>query len=171
MKFTDKKPSQTHQRENIQRAHVVSTSDVPEGHDPRIVIQPVGRSSPRRARMLHTNSRDQHLPEEGSLVEYITSSSDEAYVIGVSAMEHDGYSPDERVVSHPTEDSLIHFDEKGDIHIITSDGTSVTVSDGSVIVNNGDTPVVTDIDVTTGSVDGTTVVTNIEKITDDSILV
>ena len=172
MRYNRNPTTQSHKERStatVRRAFVSSVPTIPSGNIPVIKIVPNGMSNDIPAEVILPTSNDKLLPSEGDEVYFLERGGDMAVVLGVVPREHDDYGQDERMVHHPTEDAYVHFDEDGDIHVHTED-TDVTFSDGTIQINDGDEPVVTDVETSTDTVDGTTVVTSVDTVTDDSIL-
>jgi len=74
----------------------------------------------------------------------------------------------EQVVANTPESQVWISDE---ITAETEETTVKITESGEVIINDGNDPVVTDVNTTTGSIDGTTVVTSVSTVTSDSLFV
>lgn len=158
------KRKQDQHRRPLERGFVTSVAELASGVEPYVELEP--HQSPRTtARVPQPTRGDRRLPAEGDEVYFTRRGDDVAVILGIVATDHDGYAT-ERRIDHRHSDAHITIDADGRITAVAADGTSITVDGGTLQVNDGATPVVTDIETST---DGDGHVTSVTPVTNDSL--
>ncbi len=173
--------SQTEQHARVEQGVVLSTAETNSKLSPHTVKVYTATQGQFEAEVLLSAGGDFYLPPVDSMVmvQYLVDNT--PVVIGSEYIDvsHLSSRPagGERIIGHPLSDSHIFFDTNGNITISGDDSTnvniditggmSVDIGGGSLSINGGSTPVVTDV-TTTKDADGH--VTDISLTTNNSIL-
>lgn len=114
------------------------------------VLSPREQSNgPLTATVLVNMQGDVGVPREGDLVVLATNVHERPVVIGTLYSRGEAmpsYDSEERLISHPHSAAQIRIKPSGEILIESDSGDKVEVtSEGTVVVNDGTNPVVTDV--------------------------
>jgi len=112
---------------------------------------------------------DYYVPPEGVPVLVAYTDENDGIVRGapVPDVTYDDIEPGERVLSHPLSSAAVRFRADGGVEVVGDTGNSVELdSDGTVIVNGGDTNPVTDVQIDSTNTEGGATSLSVERAND-----
>lgn len=175
--YNSNKPHEWKDSESIglEGATVTRTKPHEEGDDVGhvVFVQPDTVEEDVAADVAVNQTGDVQIPDVGSRVVIGYRVNERPLVLGQRYSVGDTvppFAPGERVIGHPSSDSSIRLSDNGSVTITGDSGVSVELTtDGTVVVNDGDTKAVTDVQAASTNDNGG--ITSLDITRSDSILV